>query len=182
MKYSPCGTYLAVGSHDNKVYIYNAKDNYTLYSTFDKHNSFVTALDWSADSSYLRSLCGAYEKLYFNVAKREFDNAGMTNTKDAEWASLSIKKGWDVDGTRPASEDGSHINGLERSGDGRLIATSDDFGLMNLWRYPVMSNKHKARSYAGHSEHVVRAVFNQTGDKIFTIGGYDKTLIQWRRK
>jgi len=58
-----------------------------------------------------------------------------------------------------------------------LVATSDDFGLLNLFRYPVMSNKHKARSYAGHSEHVVRALFTPTGDRIFTIGGYDKTII-----
>lgn len=115
MKYSPCGAYLAVGSHDNKIYIYKVSDGYSLYATFDKHNSFVTALDWSVDSTYIRSICGAYEKLYFNVTKKEFDNSGMTNTKDLAWDSLSIKKGWDVDGTRPSSEDGSHINGVDRS-------------------------------------------------------------------
>jgi WD40 repeat protein len=82
IRYSPCGAYLAVGSHDNKVYIYNVKDKYSLYATFDKHNSFITALDWAVDSTYIRSLCGAYEKLYFNVSKKEFDNFGMTNTKD----------------------------------------------------------------------------------------------------
>ena len=182
MKYSPCGAYLAVGSHDNKIYIYKVSDGYSLYATFDKHNSFVTALDWSVDSTYIRSICGAYEKLYFNVTKKEFDNSGMTNTKDLAWDTLSIKKGWDVDGTRPSSEDGSHINGVDRSQDGNLVATSDDFGLLNIFRYPIMSNKHKARSYGGHSEHVVRALFTPTADRIFTIGGYDKTVIQGTRK
>jgi WD40 repeat protein len=182
MKYSPCGAYLAVGSHDNKIYIYKVSDGYSLYATFDKHNSFVTALDWSVDSTYIRSICGAYEKLYFNVTKKEFDNSGMTNTKDLAWDSLSIKKGWDVDGTRPSAEDGSHINGVDRSQDGSLVATSDDFGLLNIFRYPIMSNKHKARSYGGHSEHVVRALFTPAADRIFTIGGYDKTVIQWKRK
>jgi len=67
IKYSPCGTYLAVGSHDNNIYVYNVKNNYSLYTKLNKHNSFVTSIDWSLDSSYIRSVCGAYEKLYFNI-------------------------------------------------------------------------------------------------------------------
>lgn len=82
MKYSPCGSYLAVGSHDNTVYIYDVKNNYSLYGKFSKHNSFVTSIDWSIDSTYIRTVCGAYEKLYYNVSKKEFDNYGLTNTKD----------------------------------------------------------------------------------------------------
>ena len=75
------------------------------------------------------------------------------------------------------SEDGSHINGVEVSQDKKLIASADDFGLLNIYRYPCLSVKHKARSYAGHSEHVVRALFTPEADRIFTIGGYDKTVI-----
>ena len=67
MKYSPCGRYLAVGSHDNAVYVYDVTKGYELYHKFAKHNSFIVSLDWSADSSYIKSVCGAYEKLFFNV-------------------------------------------------------------------------------------------------------------------
>ena len=63
MKYSPDERFLAVGSHDNAVYVYDASNNYSLYHKFNKHNSFVTSLDWSQDSTYIRSVCGAYEKL-----------------------------------------------------------------------------------------------------------------------
>ena len=80
------------------------------------------------------------------------------------------------------SEDGTHINSVDVSEDMRLIATSDDFGLLNIYRYPCMSVKHKARSYSGHSEHVVRVRFTPAADRIFTIGGYDKAVIQWKRK
>lgn len=59
----------------------------------------------------------------------------------------------------------------------KLIATSDDFGLLNIYRYPCCSLKHKAKSYCGHSEHVVRAIFTPDASKIFTIGGYDKAVI-----
>ena len=182
LKYSPCGKYLAVGSHDNHIYVYDVENGYTLYTNFNKHNSFVTALDWTSDSSYIRSICGAYEKLFFNVAKKEFDAGGLQSTKGLTWASTSLKKGWDVEGCKPLSEDGSHINGLDVSQDKRLIATADDFGLLNVFRYPCLTTKHKARSYGGHSEHVVRAVFTPDAEKIFTVGGYDKAVIQWKRK
>jgi microtubule-associated protein-like 1/2 len=182
IKYSPCGAYMAVGSHDNCIYVYDVAKGYTLYCKFNKHNSFVTALDWSSDSAYLRSVCGAYEKLYFNVKNKEFEANGITSTKDVQWASYSAKIGWDVEGIYPSGEDGSHINGVDVSKDLKLVATSDDFGLLNIYRYPCLSLKHKAKSYCGHSEHVVRAIFTPDASKIFTIGGYDKTVIQWKRK
>jgi len=177
IKYSPCGKYLACGSHDNMIWVYDVENDYSLYYKCSKHNSFVTSLDWSVDSTYIRSVCGAYEKLYFNIKDKSFDSAGLSNTKDYVWASYSHKKGWDVEGIYPSGEDGSHINGVNASLDLKLLATSDDFGLLNVYRYPVMSLKHKARSYCGHSEHVVRAIFNPDASKIFTIGGYDKAVI-----
>ena len=32
-----------------------------------KHSSFITHLDWSLDSNYLHSNCGAYELLFWNI-------------------------------------------------------------------------------------------------------------------
>lgn len=114
MRYSPCENFFATGSHDNIVYVYSVSDagEYTLYKSFAKHNSFVTAFDWSQDSSYIRSQCGAYEKLYFNIVDKSHDSAGLTNTKDKEWATTTLKLGWDVQGIHPNSEDGSHVNGV----------------------------------------------------------------------
>jgi hypothetical protein len=58
-----------------------------------------------------------------------------------------------------------------------LVATGDDYGLVNFFNYPVVDNSHKARSYAGHSEHVVRALFSEDGQRLYSIGGNDQTLI-----
>ena len=182
MKYSPSGKYLAAGSHDNAIYVYEVSKGYELYCKFAKHNSFIVSLDWSADSTYIKSVCGAYEKLYFNVATKEHDSSGISNTEDMQWSTFSAKIGWDVEGIYPSGEDGSHINGVDRSRDMKLLATADDFGLLNIYNYPVVSLKHTARSYCGHSEHVVRCLFTPDADRIFTVGGYDRTLIQWKRK
>ena len=182
IKYSPCGTYMAAGSHDNFVYIYRVNEDYKLAGTMKKHNSFVTSVDWSQDSKWIRSVCGAYEKLYFNVEEMSFDSSGLSNTKEVVWQSGSSKLGWGVEGIYPSGEDGSHINGVDVSGDKQLVATADDFGLVNVYRYPVCNLKHQAKSYSGHSEHVVRALFTPDNSRMFTIGGYDKAVIQWKRK
>lgn len=68
MVFSPDSKWLAIGSHDNFIYVLSTK-------TFDEkkmvkltgHSSFITCLDWSLDSQWLRSNCGAYELLFFNM-------------------------------------------------------------------------------------------------------------------
>lgn len=180
-RFSPCEKFLATASHDNALYVYSVSEDgsYSLYKSFSKHSSYITALDWSQDSTYIRTQCGAYEKLYFNIAEKQPDAAGMSNTKDLTWATTTLKLGWDVQGINPASEDGTHINGVTVSDDHQLLVSTDDWGLTNIYNYPVMDVTHQPRSYAGHSEHVVRARFTPDGQKLFTIGGQDKALIQW---
>jgi len=65
MEYSPDGSKLAVGSHDNNVYVYST-DSYKLLGTCKRNNSFITSVDWSADGSYIRTVSGSYELLFFN--------------------------------------------------------------------------------------------------------------------
>ena len=106
---------LAVGSHDNKIYIYNVDNTYSKYCVFDKHNSFITSVDWSVDGEYIRSVCGAYELLFFNVNTKKQDPSGASNTVSTDWATHSSKLGWSVNGIFPPGTDGSHINGVDMS-------------------------------------------------------------------
>lgn len=67
MEYSPDGSKLAVGSHDNFIRLYSVESGYEHHCTLKGHNSFITSLDWSADGKYIRSNCGAYELLFFDT-------------------------------------------------------------------------------------------------------------------
>jgi WD40 repeat protein len=180
MQYSPCGNWLAVGSHDNNIYIFNsyASCEYVLKG----HNSFIVNLDWSADSRYIRSNCGAHEILYWSWGDNGFaqDKNGRSNTKGTDWATKHTKFGWCVDGIFPPGTDGTHVNGVSGSHDGSLIVTGDDFGLVNIFRDPCR-NGSKPLSLRGHSEHVVRVDFSPDDSYIFSVGGYDQTLMQWKR-
>ncbi len=170
---------LAVGSHDNNIYVYET-GSYGLIGKCSKHNSFIVSVDWSQDGSYIRSVCGAHELLFFTLPACTQDPNGASNTVSTEWATNSSKFGWLVDGVFPSGTDGTHINHVAFSNDRTVIATADDYGLVNLFRNPCRVG-HKPVSLRGHSEHVVRVGFNSDDSYLFSIGGYDQTLMQWKR-
>ncbi|XP_078005036.1 echinoderm microtubule-associated protein-like 3 isoform X2 [Phascolarctos cinereus] len=67
VRYSPDGMYLAIGSHDNTIYIYSVSCDGAKCSRFGRcvgHSSFITHLDWSKDGSFIMSNSGDYEILY----------------------------------------------------------------------------------------------------------------------
>ena len=70
MRYSVDGTLLAVGSHDNFIYLYAVSENGRKYSRHGKctgHSSYITHLDWSPDNKYIMSNSGDYEILYWDI-------------------------------------------------------------------------------------------------------------------
>ena len=171
---------LAWGSHDNNIYIYDVDRHYALRYKLRGHNSYVVSVDWSADCSTIRSVWGAYELLFFNIATGKQVTGGGSATVDTIWATNSAKFGWWVDGIFPMYADGTHINDVDWSIDGSVIATADDYGLLNIYRNPARKG-HQPRCYRAHSEHVVRAKFTHDASRIISIGGYDKTIMIWKR-
>ena len=180
IEYSPDGSRLAVGSHDNNIYIYDANSN-NLLGKLTKHNSFIVAVDWSSDGSYIRSVCGAHELLFFKTDSFQQDPSGASNTVATDWASGHAKYGWLVDGIFPSGTDGTHINSVDFSKDRTLIATADDYGLVNIFRNPCRGGN-RPISLRGHSEHVVRVRFHNNDTQLFSVGGYDQTVMQFRRQ
>jgi WD40 repeat protein len=66
LKFSPCGMFLCVGSHDNFLYMYEMPSMNLLYK-FGKSSSYVMHLDWSLDSNRIRTNDGSYELLYYDA-------------------------------------------------------------------------------------------------------------------
>lgn len=180
MKVSPDGKWLAVGSHDNLIRIYDTAE-WKMASFGKAHSSAIETMDWSADCKWMRSTCLAYELLFWNIGEdgaMTQDPAGASNTTAVEWASKTVKFGWHVDGIFPRGTDGTHINRVVGNPEGTLIATGDDWCNVRLFRDPVRKGG-KPRTYRGHSEFVTNVIFQ--GDRIFSVGGYDQTLMQWKR-
>uniref|UniRef100_A0A8C7XA49 EMAP like 4 n=1 Tax=Oryzias sinensis TaxID=183150 RepID=A0A8C7XA49_9TELE len=75
MRYSVDGTMLAVGSHDNFIYLYNVLERGHKYSRYLKcsgHSSYITHLDWSPDNNFIMSNSGDYEILYCKYSLSQY--------------------------------------------------------------------------------------------------------------
>lgn len=180
-KYSPDESHLAVGSHDDHLYIYEVRDDgtYHLVAKDHRNHSWINAIDWTTDSQEIRTSSGDYEVLYYNVAEKQPNPHGSETTKDKEWASNTVKYGKDREDIKPSSEDRTHVNDVCGTRDHTLLMSSDDFSLVNVFHFPNPT-VNDSRSYCGHSEHVCRIQMTQDQKRVFTIGGQDKALIQWK--
>jgi len=177
LKFSPDGRFLAVGSHDNFIDIYDCANGFRRKGRRCKgHSSYVTHLDWSADSSLIQSNCGAYDVLYWDSSGRRV----TASQRDTEWDTWTCVLGFPVMGIWPDGTDGTDINSVARSNNGKYMATADDGGKVKLFNYPVVIDDAPHRSFKAHSSHVMNVRFSSDDKVVMSVGGKDRALMQWK--
>jgi len=177
MKYSPDGNLLAVGSHDSTIYLLDTK-TYSVQQKCKGHHSYITGIDFSNDSKYLQSTSGDYELLFWDTSNGK-QILSATSLRDVNWATFSCPFGWPVQGIWPPGSDGTDVNSVDRSPDGKLLVTGDDFRRIKLFTYPCPKEKSKYKESKGHSEHVPNVRFSGDGKNVISVGGLDKAILQF---
>ena len=193
VKFSPNGKVLAVGSHDNSIYIYKVdsffdKEDEGLLvfkldrpKVFNKHSSYITHFDFSTDNRYLQSNCGAYELLFCDVQTgRQETSATKLRDRRTQWATWTCTLGWPVQGIWPPCADGTDINAVARASTQDLVATADDFGKVKLFRYPCTEKGSNCLEFRGHSSHVTNIRWSAFDECLISTGGNDQCTFQWR--
>ncbi|XP_023562801.1 echinoderm microtubule-associated protein-like 3 isoform X4 [Octodon degus] len=183
VRYSPDGLYLAIGSHDNTIYIYSVSSDGAKSSRFGRcvgHSSFITHLDWSKDSNFIMSNSGDYEILYWDVVGGCKLLRNRYESRDREWATYTCVLGFHVYGVWPDGSDGTDINSLCRSHNERVVAVADDFCKVHLFQYPCARAKAPSRVFAGHGSHVTSVRFTHDDAYLVSLGGKDASIFQWR--
>ncbi|GAA6097398.1 echinoderm microtubule-associated protein-like 2 isoform X1 [Tachysurus ichikawai] len=181
IRYSPDGAYLAVGSHDNFVYIYAVTENGRKYSRLSKctgHSSFVTHLDWSTNSQYIVTNSGDYEILYWEASTGKHITSAEV-VRNLEWATSTCVLGFGVFGIWPDGADGTDINAVCRSNNRGVLASGDDFGKVRLFSYPCSQPRAPSHVYGGHSSHVTNVAFLHDDSHLLSTGGKDTSILQW---
>ncbi|KAB5550413.1 hypothetical protein PHYPO_G00053470 [Pangasianodon hypophthalmus] len=181
VKYSPDGAYLAVGSHDNFVYIYAVTENGRKYSRVSKctgHSSFVTHLDWSTNSQYIVTNSGDYEILYWEASSGKHITSAEV-VRNLEWATSTCVLGFSVFGIWPDGADGTDINAVCRSNNRGVLASGDDFGKVRLFSNPCSQPRAPSHVYGGHSSHVTNVAFLHDDSQLISTGGKDTSILQW---
>ncbi|XP_066947600.1 echinoderm microtubule-associated protein-like 2 isoform X37 [Macrobrachium rosenbergii] len=195
LKFSPNGQYLAVGSRDNNIYIYQVSEDCRKYTRVGRcqakvrraryqsassvgHSSFVTHLDWSADSQFLQTNSGDYELLFWNAGLcRQI--AQTSQMRDVEWATQSCTLTFATLGIWPEGTDGTDINTCAKANQMDLLATGDDFGKIKLFASPACQQRARCLEYGGHSSHVTAVGFLQDDSRMISTGGRDTAVMQW---
>uniref|UniRef100_A0A8I3MWB5 EMAP like 2 n=1 Tax=Canis lupus familiaris TaxID=9615 RepID=A0A8I3MWB5_CANLF len=100
--------------------------------------------------------------------------------RNVEWATATCVLGFGVFGIWSEGADGTDINAVARSHDGKLLASADDFGKVHLFSYPCCQPRALSHKYGGHSSHVTNVAFLWDDSMALTTGGKDTSVLQWR--
>ena len=84
--------------------------------------------------------------------------------------------GWPVQYIWPEFATGFDIHSCCRSNSRTILATCDNFGKVNLFRWPVVIQKQGCKSFGGHSSHVTKVKFTTDDSFVISTGGNDKCV------
>ncbi|KAG3029619.1 Echinoderm microtubule-associated protein-like 6 [Phytophthora cactorum] len=179
VKFSPDNRTLAVASHDSKIYLYNVLKGFSRTHVFNKHSSYITHMDFSLDGNYLQSTSGGYELLFAEVKTgKHITNA--TTFRDEIWHTMTCTLGWSVQGIWEAESDGTDVNAVDRSNNGKFLATGDDFGKLKVFQYPCALEKASSLELRGHASHVTNVRWSPDDSYIVSVGGNDRCVFVWK--
>lgn len=79
-------------------------------------------------------------------------------------------------------QDGSDINHADRATNlgQAIVATANDDGQIKLYRYPSMVESSEFKPLIGHSSHVTKVRFTPRNNYLFSLGGNDTAIMQWK--
>jgi len=179
LKFSPDGNKLAVGSHDNFIDVYDVMHGFKHLFRCKGHSSYVTHLDWSTDSRLIQSTSGAYETLTWDASTGK-QVTQTSQLRDVDWETFTCILGYEVMAIWDGSSDGTDVNSCARSPDSLFLVTGDDNGDVNLFNFPCVAAKSGRHTLTGHSSHVMNVRWSSDGKRVFTVGGCDKAVMQWK--
>ncbi|KAL4238714.1 Echinoderm microtubule-associated protein-like 1 [Mactra antiquata] len=182
IQYSPDGNKIAVGCRDNYIYVYaveeEGKKNH-LIGRCSGHSSFITHIDWSVDGKFLRSNSGDYEVLYWNTCTCKQETK-KDEVRETDWATQNCTLSFNSVGVWPDEADGTDVNNCCVSHNRNLLASADDYGKVNLYKFPSDQHKATGHSYPGHSSHVTMVKFLCDDSRLISTGGRDTAIMQWQ--
>ena len=173
--FSPNQEFIALASLDGIVYLYHSRDC-TPKAKCKGHSGGVTHMDFSTDSRFLMSNSQTGELLFWLVDTGEL--LPPRSVRDVSWEtnscvfSLDTQGFWTIGGTEHNMCCASHASDL--------IAAVDAFGRIKLMSFPALRNESNFNVLKGHGANIKNCCFSSDDSFLFTSGGSDGAIIQWR--
>lgn len=168
VSFSPDGRYLASGSSDNTIKLWDVSNGQEL-QTFEGHSQPVNSISYSPDGRYLAS--GSRDgtvKLWDVSNGHELQTLG----KQSENVGSLI---YSFDGGYKVTGYSEYINSISFSPDGRYLASGSNNKTIKLWD---VSSGRKVRTFEGHAGPVNATSFSPDGHYLAS-GSKDGTVKLW---
>ena len=176
---------LAVGAEPQVFELYSTNDN-KRRAALKKHNGPVNHLDWSANSQFVQTTSESQELMFFSAQDTQHLTELKPNVRNETWNTQSSVYGWAVQGIwKNHMRAGTEINMVDRSnnkfyGEYHALAAVDDYGELQVYKYPCVQPEAQSVMARGHSSFVSNVKWSADDQYIITTGGEDQTIIMWR--
>ena len=191
--FSPDGHYLAVGSLDSVVNVYDVVRGYILHSTCNEFNGFVSQLDWSMDSRHVRANSGFFELCFYDVVgpvdfeegdealaltpKEARDIQWFTNTCTLAWSNLGV---WPTGAPVQVNSVDVAVQKCATATESGMIAAGNDDGIITLFRYPAPNRSAPFLRLIGHGPHISMVRWTKDEQYLISTGASDRSIMLWQ--
>ncbi|EGB06694.1 hypothetical protein AURANDRAFT_65333 [Aureococcus anophagefferens] len=184
IKFSPDGEAMCAGAADMKIYVYDTLNNFVLKATCVGHTEPPRTLDFTENSASVMSCSSGpqFECVVHDAKSGDVQGDGLSEQANEPWDAWTSTIGWGVLGAYPAFSKTDDLTSCSRSFDKELLATSDDYGTVNLYRWPCVAPGAPAKTFVGHGPRVAMVRFTPKSDFLASAGETDRCLFQWSRK
>lgn len=185
MKYSPHKEWLAVASHDGKLYLHDAS-NYTLLQTIEipTKNVGITRFDFSTDSQVVRLSTTAEELFYFKIGSGEDRVVEMLTTpsavRDIAWSTTTCPYTWLTMGVWRQTLEGINVQAMNVNPRKDLVCVSYQNGDIRLYRFPVQSPESEYLLIRGVATQSSRMAFTADNQFLIIIDTFTRAILIYR--
>lgn len=191
LKFDPTGRYLATGSHDKTIMLWEVYGSCTNFNVLQGHKNVVGDLAWTASGNKLVSAsadktCGVWDIERGTRLRKFAAHAGFVNSvdtpRDKEPVFVSggddcLTAVWDMRAKRRAQgfESPFQVTAVALSGDGELVFSG---GIDNVVRAWDRRTESVAFELAQHTDTITGLAVSPDGGSLLS-NAMDRRLISW---
>ena len=160
---------VAVGCRDGAVRVYTLDG--TRVAAFGNCGSRISQIDWDSTSSYIRCATASKELRWFNVTQRV--PVGAVHAASLAWPSPTTIFGGHAVAAWTKTRAVASVHAA-----GGLLAAGSDRGALCLLTCPAVVRGAPSVDALAHASSIVCVRWG--GERLFSVGGQDRLLLQWR--
>jgi Prp8 binding protein len=191
VKFDPSGRYLASGSHDKRIFLWNVQGDCENFNVLDGHKNVILDLEWNSSGAKIVSASadktvGVFDIMQGKRQKKYSGHSSVVNSVSMSRCSNSICVSgsddamafvWDFRSRNFVQKFESEyaITAVSYSGDDNYVFTSGIDNVVKAWDTRTES---VLFIMEGHKDTVTGMSLSPDGSKLLT-NSMDKTLICW---